>query len=231
MMRESTLRGLFPAFALLTALLLMAGCKESSSSEKQPTVIVVDAETGESIEGAVAMAVWRKRTWQRWFEGGELVVERIEEAVSDKEGKVYVEGFWDWRFHDLLRGNDKDLPVLDRSPSLTIYKPGYICWDRYLVYLGKITVNRLDFSKEERIARMKKWPYGAKVRDEWETDDYSFTRHEGFIFSVTGGDYFEAPQRLFQEAFWGAELGFQTREAKIRLQKNKEMEEKKKGGR
>ncbi len=43
-----------------------------------PTVTVIDEETGKPIEGAVAIAIWRKPSWTKgaWFEGGMVEVSR-----------------------------------------------------------------------------------------------------------------------------------------------------------
>ena len=64
---------------------------------------------GEPIEGAVAIAIWRKHSIKdaAWFEGGKMVPVRIEEALTDKEGKVYFEDFWDWHLFE----NEYPIPV------------------------------------------------------------------------------------------------------------------------
>ena len=49
-----------------------------------PTAIIVDDETGEPIEGAIALAQWIKTKFN--FEGGFTYVSKARETVSDKEG-------------------------------------------------------------------------------------------------------------------------------------------------
>ena len=184
-------------FAVLTSYCLGMGRNE------EPTAVVVDAETGEPIEGAVAIAIWRKHsvTETAWFEGGKMVVVRAEEAVSDKEGKIYIDDFWDWHLFE------------NRYPRLTIYKPGYVCWDQQVVYIAKYkSVKRNDFNKENRIVRMKKW---------W--DDFSFIEHGGFVSSVTGGsDTLKAPKQLFRKAF-DYETKYEISERTVRDNKRMEM--------
>lgn len=142
-----------------------------------PTVTVVDAETGEPIEGAVAIAIWRKHSIKEraWWEGGTMVVVKIEEAVSDKDGNIYIDGFWGWYI------------AKNRYPRLTIYKPGYVCWDQINLYEGGL---RTDFDQDHRIARMEKWPEG-----------FSFVQHESFVYYCTSGEYSEAPNQLFNDTF------------------------------
>lgn len=170
-----------------------------------PTVTVVDAESGEPIEGAVAIAIWRKHSIKEraWWEGGTMVVVKIKEAVSDKEGNIYIDGFWGWYI------------AKNRYPRLTIYKPGYVCWDQKNIYNDGL---RTDFDKDHRIARMEKWP-----------DGFSFVRHSSFVSGVTFGDIYDAPRRIFTEAY-DFERSFRIKEANEISRKRKEIEERKKGG-
>ena len=174
----------------------------SMGSNKEPTAIVIDADTGEPIEGAVAIAIWRKHSIKAaaWFEGGMMVAVRIEEAVSDREGRIYIDDFFDWHLFE------------NRYPDLTIYKPGYVCWDHKSIYINEFkSVERKDFNKESRVARMMKRP-----------KEFSFNGHWGFVDSVTGGDSYEAPERLFRKAF-NHETPYQINERK----KRREMQKKK----
>ncbi len=170
------LRGL-----LLCGILASATDGFAMSSHKEPTVIVVDAKTGAPIEGAVAIAIWRKLSTEEraWFEGGTEVPTRIEEAVSDAQGRIYIDDFWEWHFSK------------SRYPRLTIYKPRYICWDQKLIHMpGHKSEQRKDFDKKHRIARLKRWP-----------ENFSFVRHYRFVNSVTSGDAHDAPQQKFVGAF------------------------------
>jgi len=164
---------------LLCGVLAAADCF-AMGSHQEPTVIVVDAETGAPIEGAVAIAIWRKHssTKRAWWEGGTMVVVRVEEAVSDEQGRIYIDGFWGWHFSK------------GRYPNLTIYKLEYICWDQKHIHIpGHKSEQRTDFDKKHRIARLKKWP-----------ENFSFVRHRHFVNSVTTGDAHDAPQQKFLNA-------------------------------
>ncbi|HQJ09476.1 MAG TPA: hypothetical protein PLF54_10780, partial [Deltaproteobacteria bacterium] len=114
-----------------------------------PAATVIDDETGRPIEGAVALAVWRKHssTARAWWEGGTDVVVRIEEVVSDKDGNIFIEDFWSWHLFE------------NNEPHLTIYKFGYVCWDQGQIYIDALNASkRIDFGEKNRTVRMKKWP-------------------------------------------------------------------------
>lgn len=170
----------------LSLIIVVMICSLSSCSvlggHPKPTAIVIDADTEEPIEGAVAIAIWRKHSTKEaaWFEGGKMVPVRIEEVLSDAQGRIYIDVFWGWYLFE------------NRYPRLTIYKQGYICWDQKLIHIpGHSSEQREDFDKKNRIARLKKWP-----------ENFSFVRHSHFVSSVTGfGDVHDASQQKFLKAF------------------------------
>jgi hypothetical protein len=171
-----------------------------------PTVTVIDEETGKPIEGAVAIAIWRKRSLLEGslIEGGLDVVTKIDEAISDSEGNIYISGFWNWH----LFGYD---------PHLNIYKPGYVCWDQNVVYIDELhSSKQTDFDNGHRIAHMKKWPEG-----------FSFVGHDTFMSAVTRNDYTDAPKQLFNKAFQ-YEIPYRVKERDEIYKKRKEMELEKK---
>lgn len=195
---------LYGAMVILTWFIVgtHAGCFGMESTPS-PTATVIDEETGKPIEGAVAIAIWREHSFTKraWWEGGTDVVVRIEEAVSDRNGNIFIDGFWDWHFYE------------DRYPHLTIYKPGYVCWDQGNIYIDEFHgPRRTDFDKDHRIARMRKWPEG-----------FSFVGHEKFVSNVTFSDYTRAPQQLFNKAF-DYETSFRVKE-RTGIDKNRNMRE------
>lgn len=195
--------GLFGLTVLLLCLLSAPGSDCFGIGDNpSPTVIVIDDETGKPIDGAVALAVWRRHssTARAWWEGGTDVVVRIEEAMSDSSGKVFIEDFWNWHLFE------------SDYPHLTIYKFGYVCWDQGNVYIDEFNApRRTDFDKRNRTARMKKWPEG-----------FSFIGHEKFVHTVTTSDYSEAPKHLFRNAFH-LEIPLASKENTERDEKRKEM--------
>jgi hypothetical protein len=153
-------------------------CLGKDKSSEEPTAIVVDADTGQPVEGAVAIAIWRKAGDNcAAFEGGCSVLANVEEVVSDNEGRIYIKDFWKWHWSDY----DK--------PWLTVYKFGYVCWSQGMIYYGgNKNQKRTDFDKENRIVKLQVRP-----------KEFSFIDHYLFISSRLmhlGGEY-STNEKLF----------------------------------
>jgi hypothetical protein len=164
----------------LSSLLLPAACSSGGKNTKGPTATVIDDETGNPIEGAVAIAIWRgSGSGYAWFEGGMEKPIRIEERLTDKDGKFYVSGYWNWHIFE------------SKYPRLDVYKFGYVCWDQTIIYSNDgFHKKRTDFNKQTRIIRMRRWPQGL-----------SFEMHSRFINSCTRGDHNKAKEKQFSTAF------------------------------
>ena len=129
---------------LLPVILLCAACvvhSACSSAKEGPTAIIVDNDTGQPIEGAVALAQWIKLK-PTLFEGGIPEVKKAKEAFSDKEGKIYIDGFW-------------GTYIFSEKPRLTVYKPGYVVWDSE--ELCPDYKRREDFDKKHRVIKILKF--------------------------------------------------------------------------
>lgn len=166
----------------LSSLLLPTACSSMDKTPKGPTAIVIDEETGKPIEGAVAIAIWRKNkiTEGAWFEGGREVPVRIEEVVSDKEGRLCIQGFWNWHLYD------------NRYPRLTVYKFGYVCWDQEKIFMSNYKwQKRTDFNRNSQIVRLKKWQ-----------EIYLQEEQLTFIRSIMRGDEFKTKDQLFFKELW-----------------------------
>lgn len=101
---------LLGAIAVYTLLVYSTGYPTISGT-------VVDAETGQPVEGAVALCVWTYTTG---------MIERIHriakvtEGFSDAQGRVKIRGTWNI-FVDL--------------PELTVYKRGYVAWNNQEIFV------------------------------------------------------------------------------------------------
>lgn len=143
---------LFIAFCMLPVM----GCYATI------TGTVVDAETGQPIEGAVVLAEWSitKGLGLTYSKSYEVV-----EAVTDKEGKVTVSGLFN--------------PLVNH-PSVTVYRKGYVAWNNQYIFPDR--KRRLDF----------KWSNDYVFRLEKFRPEYSHIKHVNFIddtiFSYTANE-------------------------------------------
>ena len=174
--------------------------------EPEPTAIVVDAETGEPVEGAVGLAVWWGEAAVGAFEGGGgvSVTKRVGTSVSDEKGRIYIDDFWDWHMFK------------SDYPHLTVYKCGYICWNQYRIYKPGPGPDgyRYDFGKKNRIVRLKKRP-----------ENFSFISHDEFISHYITMHGSLGRIRPFDEAYDGCEMQKRVDE---RTEENKKIKKEKK---
>jgi len=118
---------------------------------KEPTAIIVDNETGQPIEGAAAVAQWigHSSIKRAWWEGGTDYLIKAKESLSDKDGKVHIDGFW-------------GTYVLSRKPRLTVYKPGYAVWDSEIKFSGGVR-NPAEYNETQRTIRLNKFEKEAAM--------------------------------------------------------------------
>ncbi len=116
---------------------------------------VVDAETGEPIEGAIVLVEW---TLTGGLPGMDTTKSsKVVEVVTDKHGRFTVLGSFN--------------PITNK-PRITIYKHGYVAWNNILIFPG--TKKRQDFEwKEGNVYEMEMWD-----------DSYSYDRHDSFVSSA-----------------------------------------------
>ena len=138
--------------AILFLLLFVAtGC------EGEITGIVVDAETGQPIEGAVILVEWTK------VEGiiGMTHTEsyKVVEVVTDKEGKASIEGVSSY---------------FVSMPRVTVYKKGYVAWNNEFIFPD--WKKRTDF----------KWENNYIFKLEKFKPEYSYDKHISFIRASMG---------------------------------------------
>ena len=111
------------------------------------TAVVVDAETGEPIEGAVYLAVWwkevggRKASW----EGTTTEIDEFQEGVTKADGKIHVPYYWSGTSLGGMR-------------SLTVYKPGYVLWNSEFVFPDR--KRREGYTTKKNTVLLEKWKQG-----------------------------------------------------------------------
>jgi len=118
------------------------------------TVRVVDAETGEPLEGAVLLAQWTTTTFAYESSSSNY---KVVEAVSDKKGEIFVPGI--------------HKPGVD-DPRIVVYEKGYVAWRGDTIFPGY----------EERLPPFK-WRDGYVFELEHFKPEYSHRDHLSFISS------------------------------------------------
>lgn len=121
-----------------------------------PTAIVVDNDTGQPIEGVAAVAQWTQTGDLAWFEGGGTKLKKFKESMSDKQGRIYIGGYW-------------GMYIFSDKPTLTVYKPGYVVWNSAQDILQGY-IDRKDFNSSNRVIKLQKfdkaYPEWQKVKEE-----------------------------------------------------------------
>ena len=134
------------------------------------TGTVVDAETMKPIESAVVMVEWTK---QVGF--GEYHTESVKviEAVTDKNGRVTIEGLFN--------------PFVD-PPDLAIYKPGYVTWSNRAIF--PIHKMREDFSWGSQTFKLERFK-----------QEYSYIDHGAFFDSAINSTININSKKLIRKTF------------------------------
>ena len=158
-------------FLLLLCLPLVACSEEADTS---PTAIIIDDATGKPVEGAIALAQWFRAVSLGFGLGGSLALDKTQETISDKDGKINIDGYW-------------GLYIFSRKPGLTVYKPGYVLWDSQgICPFGE----RTDFDKNHRSVKLLKFePEAARWLYEY-SERFSYrvgprSEHDGFFHLCT----------------------------------------------
>lgn len=133
------------------------------------TGIVVDAETGKPIEGAVIAVKW---TVTKGMPGLTYGLDyKISEAVTDKAGKFRIWG---------------PLNPLVNPPIVVVYKRGYVAWLSYGIFPGNEA--REDF----------RWTRGYKFRLDRYNIKYSHDKHISFFSVLFSSDLAPRLHKAYQ---------------------------------
>jgi len=107
---------------------------------------VVDAETQLPIEGAIVLVEWTKKHGfgDAWTESYKVV-----EVVSDKDGKLKIEGCYS--------------PFV-QPPDVTVYKKGYVAWNDENIFPSY--KKRTDFRWGNYVFKLQRFK-----------EEYTFVKH------------------------------------------------------
>lgn len=141
---------------LLLIALLLNGCADAT------TFRVLDAETKEPIEGAVALAMWTKTSGLPGLTSSYTA--KAVEAVTGADGFFQIPAV---------------LGTLTlQTPHLKVYKAGYVGWDSRYIYLG-------CYEEDRTLPRkIRREGFSMKNQDilleHWK-EEYTYTSHDRFI--------------------------------------------------
>jgi hypothetical protein len=170
--------------AILLSLFIVTGC------EGEITGIVVDAETGQPIEGAVILVEWTKQhglglTYTESY--------KVVEVVTNKEGKASISGVLS--------------PFVD-APDVTVYKKGYVAWNNHFIFPDY--KKRTDF----------KWENNYVFKLEKFKPEYSYAKHISFIREAHNFGMASEKKQLLNKAYeWETDNALEERLEKGRKRK------------
>lgn len=139
--------------------------------------IVVDAETGRPIEGAVILVEWMEEKGLPGLRISESY--KVVEVMTDKEGKAHIEGVFS--------------PFVD-PPYVAVYKKGYVAWSNRFIFPNY--KKRTDF----------KWENDYMFKLEKFKEEYSYQKHVSFISNAVRGRGASEGKRLMADAYRWEEL-------------------------
>ncbi|MBI5748932.1 MAG: carboxypeptidase regulatory-like domain-containing protein [Nitrospinae bacterium] len=130
------------------------------------TGAVVNAETGEPIEGAVVLVEWTKTKGLPGMVYHEVY--KIIEVETDKDGKFTLSGTFS--------------PFVNH-PDVVVYKAGYVAWRNDFIFPG--WKKRTEFKyQNNQIVKLEKWKEG-----------YSYEEHHSFMtYGIMGDSLDKTPK-------------------------------------
>jgi len=151
---------------IISLSLMVTGCSADMSG------IVIDAETGKPIEGAVVLVEW---TIEKGLPGlGHTESYKVVEVITDKEGKFKVSGVFN--------------PLVD-PPDVTVYKKGYIAWNNKYIFP--------DYRKREDFI----WRNNILIKIGYFNESkYSYSDHIMFIHGSINYGLPGSEKKLMEEA-------------------------------
>jgi len=137
---------------LIIAVLIISAVLVAGSCYAEITGIVVDAETGQPVEGAIVFVEWTKTKGLPGLTSTRVY--KIVEVETDKEGKFSISGTLS--------------PFVD-PPMVVIYKRGYVAWRNDFIFPG--WKKRTDFKyQSDMVIKLEKF-----------REEFSHKEHLDFI--------------------------------------------------
>ena len=153
--RSSEMNVLFRFLLIMTIAATMEACADPYFTAAPIEAWVVDAETGQAIEGAVVTANWQLVGFGFDTGGRKLGQLEVMETVTDQNGRFYFPGF--------TKVNISGNQLREEDPQILIFKSGY----RYM----RIT-NQYPIGKEGEQGAHRKSPIvGQRLKMQRASDD------------------------------------------------------------
>ena len=149
---------------------------------------VVDAETGEPIEGAVIMAEWTTTEGLSGLTSTKSY--KVVEVVTGRSG-------WTW-----ISGAYKPSAKLS---SLAVYKKGYVAWNKYAIFPDYKNRTNFVWCCFYKLFKLKKFKLS-----------YSHNKHVSFIHSAISSGLNDKDKKIINEALrWETEKAFEARQKSL----------------
>ncbi len=165
--------------------LMISGCCLSFSplsSFPRMHGTVVDAESGQPIEGAVVLVEW---TVTKGMPGMNVTeTYKVIEEATDWEGKVTILG---------------ELNPFINPPEVTVYKKGYVAWNSQFIFPNY--EKRSDF----------KWQNGYAFKMEKFRPEYTYSEHWSFISGAVESAPLEKKKLMLNAIRWEEHKAFEER--------------------
>jgi len=152
---------------LIIILIMVSGCGLKYTVKGK----VVDAETGEPIEGAVYAVYWYSKC-EAYYKSGCAACCLIPFAGGNPFGVESCPGEGEEGFTD-ANGRFKIVKHADTGSSMAVYKKGYICWSQHSAYhpefyddykAGKVPYKKIWASRQDNfkigsgmVVKLKPW--------------------------------------------------------------------------
>ena len=149
------------------------------------TGTVVDAETGNSIEGAVVLVEWTKTKGVPGMTYHETY--KVFEALTDKEGKITIADVFD--------------PLVG-TPDITIYKKDYVAWNNKFIFP--------DYKKRDDFKLRNNCVFKL---DKFK-QDYAYDAHTEFIHGAIGTGAIEEKKLMMKAIEWEEGKAVQERRSR-----------------
>ncbi len=146
---------------LIAVLALLSFCTIHKQSSDAIQGWLVEEQTGMPVDDALVVAVWHEPVGYDWHEPGRRAT-MFREAITDREGRFYIDAWSRWQIHIISDRMQKD------EPAIYVLKEGYRTvelrskidwsapkWTDHTIFIFPDTSNKIKLKK---IAELDPYP-------------------------------------------------------------------------